>query len=156
MGAPRFASLKDLGAGAWRVSASSPFDPSVPARAVASGRPAAGAGGQNNDLLHDMLWHAMQEEFGGHGLVREFEGVVKGRKYRVDIAIPSERIAIEIDGWQWHGKHKGDFVRDRERQNLITAECWQFLRFTAGMIRKDMAGCLELVRKTLRNRVTVN
>lgn len=144
MGAPRFASLDDLGKGAWKVSAASPF---VPTRS----KRAPGVSHAPRDVLHDLLWQAMLDEFSVHRLVREFEGVVAGRKFRVDIAIPDARIAVEIDGWQWHGRHKGDFVRDRERQNLITAECWQFLRFTAGAIRSDMPGCLALVRKTIHN-----
>lgn len=155
MAAPRFASLDQLGKGAWKVSSSTPFAPTLSGRRSAGRKPKAQT--KPDDVLHNMLWDAMVREFGkSNDLVREFEGIVSGRKFRVDIAIPSARVAIEIDGWAWHGKHKGDFIRDRERQNLITAECWQFLRFTAGMIRKDMDGCLGLVRKTLGNLGRIN
>mgnify|MGYP000707550449 CR=1 FL=1 len=154
MAAPRFASLDQLGKGAWRVSESTPFKP-----AAAGGRSARGGMGKriDNAVLHDLLWQEACREFGqALKLVREFKGVVEGRRFSVDIAIPEARVAIEIDGWEWHGKHKGDFIRDRERQNLITAERWQFLRFTAGMIRNDMPGCLELVRRTLGGALPVS
>lgn len=148
MAAARFASIDQLGKGAWKVSSSTPF--AVPGKpGYRERRP----GARDDAVLHDLLWEAMRREFGGsHKLVREFAGIVAGRNFRVDIAIPEARIAVEVDGWQWHAKHRADFVRDRDRQNLITAQCWQFLRFTAGMIRKDLPGCLDLVRKTLANR----
>lgn len=93
---------------------------------------------------HDMLWDAVSTIF--EGSVREFENAVAGRKYRLDIALPSARLAIEVDGWEWHGKHKGDFTRDRERQNLLTLSGWRILRFTAGQIRRDTQGCVEMIR----------
>lgn len=154
MAAPRFASLDQLGKGAWRVSASTPFKP-----ATSGGRSARGGAGKriDNSVLHDLFWNEACREFDqAFKLVREFKGVVEGRRFSVDIAIPEARVAIEIDGWEWHGKHKGDFIRDRERQNLITAERWQFLRFTAGMIRNDMPGCLALVRRTLGGALPVS
>ncbi|OZA27577.1 MAG: hypothetical protein B7X93_08870 [Hydrogenophilales bacterium 17-61-9] len=93
---------------------------------------------------HDILWSAAVSSF-GDGAVREFEGAVPGRKYRLDIAFPEARLAVEVDGWEWHGKHKGDFTRDRERQNLLTLHGWRILRFTAGQIRKDAVACVEMI-----------
>lgn len=96
---------------------------------------------------HDILWEAVSTAHAG--AVREFEGAVPGRKYRLDIAIPHAQLAIEVDGWEWHGKHKGDFQRDRERQNLLTLNGWRILRFTAGKIRKDTNGCLNLIERAV-------
>lgn len=93
---------------------------------------------------HDILWASVVSSF-GDGAAREFENAVPGRKYRLDIALPDARLAIEVDGWEWHGKHKGDFTRDRERQNLLTLHGWRILRFTAGQIRKDTAACIEMI-----------
>jgi very-short-patch-repair endonuclease len=94
---------------------------------------------------HDILWVAVSQALGG--VEREFMNAVPGRRFRIDIALPALRLAIEVDGWEWHGKHKGDFTRDRERQNLLTLHGWRILRFTAGQIRKDVAGCVEMIRK---------
>lgn len=97
---------------------------------------------------HDILWVAVSAVHGG--AVREFENAVPDRKYRLDIAIPAAQLAVEVDGWEWHGKHKGDFQRDRERQNLLTLNGWRILRFTAGQIRKDAAGCVEMISRAVK------
>lgn len=96
---------------------------------------------------HDILWSAVSS--GIEGAEREFESAVPGRKYRLDIAIPDAKLAIEVDGWEWHGKHKGDFTRDRERQNLLTLHGWRILRFTAGQIRRDTQNCVEMIRRAV-------
>lgn len=96
---------------------------------------------------HDMLWGVVSAVF--DGAVREFENAVPGRRYRLDIALPAARLAIEVDGWEWHGKHKGDFIRDRERQNLLTLNGWRILRFTAGQIRRDTQGCVEMIGRAI-------
>ncbi|MDG5483021.1 type IV toxin-antitoxin system AbiEi family antitoxin domain-containing protein [Mycolicibacterium gadium] len=49
--------------------------------------------------------------------------------YKVDIAFPKEKIAIEVDGWAFHSDEEV-FQRDRTRQNAIALSGWQVLRFT--------------------------
>lgn len=92
---------------------------------------------------HDLLWDAVVLLH--PTAAREYPDVVPGRKFRIDIALPEIRLAIEVDGWEWHGKHKGDFERDRERQNLLTIHGWRILRFTAGNIRKDITSVLDAI-----------
>ena len=99
---------------------------------------------------HDMLWNAVSASLGG--VEREFENAVPGRRFRLDIAVPEARLAVEVDGWEWHGKHKGDFTRDRERQNLLTLNGWRILRFTAGQIRKNPQSCVELIVQAVARR----
>ena len=49
--------------------------------------------------------------------------------FLVDIAIPEQRIAIEIDGWAFHSDQHA-FQNDRTRQNKLALQGWQVLRFT--------------------------
>lgn len=93
---------------------------------------------------HDMLWDAVEARWQGLAR-REHPNAVPGRKFRLDIAFPDIKLAIELDGWEWHGKHKGDFTRDRERQNLLCLNGWRILRFTAGMVRKDLRQQIEII-----------
>lgn len=87
---------------------------------------------------HDILWDAVEARWPGIAR-REHPNAVPGRRFRIDIAFPEPYyLAIEIDGWQFHGMRKGDFIRDRERQNLLCLHGWRILRFSAGMIRMDL------------------
>lgn len=49
--------------------------------------------------------------------------------YRVDVAFPAAKVAIEVDGWAFHSSQV-DFQNDRERQNNIALSGWHVLRFT--------------------------
>jgi very-short-patch-repair endonuclease len=49
--------------------------------------------------------------------------------YFVDVAFPSPKVAIEIDGWAYHSD-QSTFQNDRKRQNRIALLGWQVLRFT--------------------------
>lgn len=50
-------------------------------------------------------------------------------RYKVDVAFPAQRVAIEVDGWAFHSDAEV-FVKDRNRQNKIALLGWSVLRFT--------------------------
>jgi very-short-patch-repair endonuclease len=47
----------------------------------------------------------------------------------VDAVWPRERIAVELDSWEFH-RHRRAFQHDREKGNALTAAGWTVLRFT--------------------------
>ncbi|TRW86328.1 DUF559 domain-containing protein [Mycolicibacterium sp. 018/SC-01/001] len=49
--------------------------------------------------------------------------------YRVDVAFPAAKVAIEVDGFAFHSG-AAEFQIDRTRQNEIVLLNWQMLRFT--------------------------
>jgi very-short-patch-repair endonuclease len=49
--------------------------------------------------------------------------------YRIDVAFPKQKVAIEVDGLAFHSEAE-DFQADRVRQNAIALLGWQVLRFT--------------------------
>lgn len=49
--------------------------------------------------------------------------------YRIDLAFPAQRVAIEVDGWAWHVDAER-FRTDRRKGNAITRGGWDLLRFT--------------------------
>lgn len=97
---------------------------------------------------HDLLWDAVYARWGERA-VREFKGAVPKRAFRLDVAFPDVRLAIEVDGYEFHGKYLTDFTRDRERQNALTIAGWRILRFTAGNIRGDLPGCIDTIARAL-------
>lgn len=106
----------------------------------------AGARAAEADAPAPRLWAAVQHLPGAQN---EFAGAIIGRKFKLDVAFPEQKLCVEVDGWEWHGKHKGDFQRDRERQNLLTLNGWRILRFSASNVRNDLAGCVAQVRQAL-------
>lgn len=81
--------------------------------------------------------------------VAEFAGAVPGRKFRIDVAFPDAKLAVECDGWEHHGKYKADFQRDRERDRMMTLNGWRVLRFFASEIKKEPAMVIETVAEAL-------
>lgn len=57
--------------------------------------------------------------------------VVKGwRRYRLDLAWPEHRLAVEFDGLEAHMTRE-QLAADRDRHNWFTDEGWRLLHFTA-------------------------
>lgn len=141
----RFKSLDDLGRGAWRVASSTPLT-SVGASSASNAvvRVSVCASGPTP---HDILWELVRVRW--PDAVRELPAGVPGRRFRIDIGFLTARLAVEVDGFAYHGKHLGDFKRDRVRQNLMTVAGWRILRFTAGEIRNESGSCLEMIEMAL-------
>lgn len=70
--------------------------------------------------------------------------------YRVDVAFPGCKVAIETDGLAFHSA-SDDFHRDRVRQNAITLLGWQVLRFTW----LDLTEYPDRVIATIRSAISV-
>jgi hypothetical protein len=51
------------------------------------------------------------------------------QQWKIDIAFPAERIAIEIDSWAWHTDVQR-FRTDRYKGNALVGAGWTLLRFT--------------------------
>lgn len=67
-------------------------------------------------------------------------------KYRLDFAIPNKRIAIELDGHDFH-KTKYQRTQDAQRDRWLFGEGWSVLRFTGSEIYKDLDGCIDEICK---------
>lgn len=58
---------------------------------------------------------------------------VEGRSFFLDVAFPSHRLVIEIDG-RPHELDTGVFENDHDRQNALVLDGWLVLRFTWRML----------------------
>ena len=78
-----------------------------------------------------------------------------GRRHRFDFAFVLHKIAVEIDGNAWHvaggGRHMQD--SDLEKYNLAAKLGWRVFRFSPGMLKKNPAGCMELITSALNERM---
>jgi very-short-patch-repair endonuclease/predicted transcriptional regulator of viral defense system len=67
------------------------------------------------------------------------------RTFKIDLAYPVHRIAIEYDGWETH-RPRSVFDADRMRDNALRLAGWQVLRFTSSSPR-------EYVVQTVRDAI---
>ncbi|NMH98867.1 type IV toxin-antitoxin system AbiEi family antitoxin domain-containing protein [Pseudonocardia acidicola] len=68
--------------------------------------------------------------------------------YRIDLAFPAVRVAVEVDGWAWHVDAER-FRTDRRKGNALVRAGWDLLRFTWHDLANEPARVLDEVRATL-------
>lgn len=81
----------------------------------------------------ERLAHRLLRDAGITGWVGNLRVVVHGHPYYIDIGFPEVKLAVEIDGREFHAG-PAEFERDRWRQNDLVNAGWRVLRFTARML----------------------
>jgi hypothetical protein len=109
----------------------------------------------DGDLPQEKLWRACVKRWPSWvsegKLVWEYLGAVPGRRFRLDIAFPHKdhKLAVEVDGWEHHGKYLSDFKRDRARDRALVRNGWRVLRFYAEEIHSDPAALTKEIESAL-------
>ncbi len=86
--------------------------------------------------------------------VRQLEVVVASRRFRLDLAYPDLKIAIEIDGDEPHfGTRATD--NDRTRDGLLQLDDWLTQHFTKRHIRLEERASAQRLRDAIRARSLV-
>jgi hypothetical protein len=67
---------------------------------------------------------------------------------RPDFAYPDQLVAIEAEGFRYHG-HRQAFDGDRARGNELEARGWHVLRITSKHLMEDPGGVVAWVRRAL-------
>ncbi len=68
--------------------------------------------------------------------------------WRIDLAFPRKKVAVEVDGWAWHVDVER-FRADRRKQNALVRAGWDPLRFTWHDLDGRPAAVLAEIRDTL-------
>jgi very-short-patch-repair endonuclease len=98
----------------------------------------------------EVIWieSPIEQLFWDYAMVRVY-GIVPQHKienYRVDFAVPDKKVAIELDGHDYH-KTKKQRTYDAERERNIELLGWKVIRFTGSEVYKDVDYCVEQVNK---------
>ncbi len=78
--------------------------------------------------------HVLLRGAGLGGWVANHPVVVAGHRYFLDIAFVEQRLAVEVDGRQFHDRER--FESDRARHNELTAAGWTVLHVTWAMLQQ--------------------
>lgn len=70
-------------------------------------------------------------------------------KYRIDIAFPDSRLAVECDGAQYHRANQLQLERDQKRDKYLARKGWRTLRFEGIAIRRNIYYCIGEIKKNL-------
>jgi very-short-patch-repair endonuclease len=81
----------------------------------------------------------------------EYPVRVDGHDYRIDLAYPDERLAIELDSVRWH-LNRRSFDSDPVRRNRLGLAGWRVLTFTHRFFRDSPELLTASVRGALRDR----
>jgi very-short-patch-repair endonuclease len=96
--------------------------------------------------LETRCWEALRD-VGVPVPVRQHPVLIDGRRYWIDLAYPSEHIAIELDGFDFH-RSRTSFDADRTRGNALVLAGWQLLRFTSRSTPAEMVEAIVAARST--------
>jgi very-short-patch-repair endonuclease len=64
------------------------------------------------------------------------------RAFRLDLAYPVAKLAIELDGWEFHSSRTA-FDDDRTRANALVTAGWTLLRFTSRSTDAEIVACVR-------------
>lgn len=76
---------------------------------------------------------------------------VRGRTYRLDLAYEEERVAVEMDGWTYHGP-RAKREEDTRRDTAVASIGWLTLRYSHQRLHGDVPGCRRDTLATLAAR----
>jgi hypothetical protein len=102
---------------------------------------------QPADQFYQKLVRVFGRYYNGGEVIWELEAV-PGSRIRLDAAFPKYKVAIEYDGWEFHGKYLKDFKKDRKKALKLTENGWVVV-----WVSKEMA--TELCDETIESIKTV-
>jgi very-short-patch-repair endonuclease len=97
---------------------------------------------------------AIKQALESAGFVVEFEYRFHDtRRFRFDVAIPTARLAVEIEGAVFvRGGHSSGsgITRDCEKYNLATESGWRVLRYPTHTLRDTFGECLDQILRVAK------
>jgi len=73
---------------------------------------------------------------------QQFRMELAGRRVRIDLAYPEQRIAIELDGWDTH-RFRSSFDADHARRDDLLVAEWSPVTFTSAMTDEYLVSVVE-------------
>jgi DNA-binding response OmpR family regulator/very-short-patch-repair endonuclease/transcription elongation factor Elf1 len=97
--------------------------------------------GLTESPIEEQFWQCLQRELDSESMVLIVPQYSVGH-YRLDFAIPTSKVAIELDGHEFHSS-KRQRTYDAKRDRYLQEQGWRVYRFTGTEIYRDVQGCVE-------------
>jgi len=97
--------------------------------------------------IEEYLWSALEREELTFMAKRQFEI----GSYKIDIAFPNAKLAVECDGKEYHRANVLQLEKDQKRDKYLARKGWRTLRIEGIAIRRDINYCIERIKKALGN-----
>lgn len=103
-----------------------------------------GGNGKGPSVPQQLLWEALGEGWEIEHVVKTGDAPQFGRgdrpsHYKIDLANPEKRIAVEIDG----PSHRGHEETDRKKETFLSETGWTVFRYSNRQIARDFPGILQ-------------
>ena len=72
-------------------------------------------------------------------------------KYRIDIALPQYKLAIETDGHQFHSSIEQK-AKDKRKDNYLRKNGWKVIRIPGWMVFKSLPRAIRIVEDEIKER----
>jgi very-short-patch-repair endonuclease len=72
--------------------------------------------------------------------------------YRLDFALPSHRVGVEIEGWNWRSWARPGAAERREREQSLGYEGWSILWFSGDEILRHLDRSVDEVARLVASR----
>lgn len=95
--------------------------------------------------IEEYLWNALKLDGLTHLALWQFPI----GPFKIDIAFPIARLAVECDGFEYHRENYEQLERDERRDKYLARKGWVTLRITGIEIRRNMPACIEKIRSFL-------
>jgi very-short-patch-repair endonuclease len=82
----------------------------------------------------------------------QFECGVPVLQYRLDFALPAERVGVEIEGWDWRTWSRPGAADRREREQTLGYEGWTIFWFSGDDIMKRLDRSVDEVAQAVTRR----
>lgn|GEM_PF-2457379 len=97
------------------------------------------------ERLFDQTWRSRVPHI---QLIPQYK--VFGGRYHLDFAYPPTKIAIELDGYDYHNS-RDQFTHDRRRGRDLDRAGWRVLHFSGREINQDVVQCVDEVRRVIES-----
>ena len=97
----------------------------------------------------ERLLHRLLRASGIRGWRTNQTIVLDGETFCADVLFEAQRVILEVDGWEWHGRRPADFRKTLRRHTTLEAAGWRVLHLSFSDLESDPAWVINQILEAL-------